>query len=212
MASIITRDDLKTYLGISGTREDSKLDLLINGVESAVKRYTGREFASQSYTGELYDGTGTPYLYLRQRPVTAVSDLRVAQSAFGGAGHADAFESDTQWTKDEDFILHRDDESEHNRGLLIVVRSKWPTTPQGIWPEGVSNIQVDYTAGYASIPEDLKLAIYQLAARMRASAKKGAMLSGEKFGSYSYTVLKTDKSAEVVDARSILNDYAQVAI
>jgi len=68
---LITLAQLKEWLGISGTGEDSLLNRI--GAEACrrVETYCGRTFASATYN-EWLDGTGTRSLLLRNYPVTEV--------------------------------------------------------------------------------------------------------------------------------------------
>lgn len=72
--ALTTTVTVKALLGISAASvaEDAWLDALRDHAEVIVKEYTARDFERQNYT-EYYDGTGTRYLTLRQRPVTPVT-------------------------------------------------------------------------------------------------------------------------------------------
>jgi hypothetical protein len=52
--------------------ESRLIDELAKAVSSAVKKYCGRDFVATDYD-ELYSGTGTRYLYLRNYPTLSVS-------------------------------------------------------------------------------------------------------------------------------------------
>jgi hypothetical protein len=197
----VTRSELKTHLGISDSSEDTRLDEIIADVSAMIRSYTGRWLTQKTYTDQLYSGRGFASLFLREYPVTAVSDVRVSSSCYGGAGNDDAFPDDSEWTQNSDFILSSVDASEDNSGELVAIRQ--------CWPQGHSNIRVgSYTAGYASVPGDLKLACFQLCARVRAAAEKGVPLQSEHLGDYSYQIMTS--STELVHARKILNSYRRV--
>ena len=70
---MVTLTELKTFLGITTSDEDARLQQILDGVENAVKRYCGREFAQASYTERVYfySGVGT----VRETPVSAVSSI-----------------------------------------------------------------------------------------------------------------------------------------
>ena len=201
--SLITLSDLKTFLGVSGTSEDAKLEIIRQGVEAAVERFCQRRFAQQQYT-ELYDGTGTERLYLDHRPVVSVAEVRVASGLYGGVGHDDAFPDSGVWTQNEDFILPRTDESEQNMGLLVAVNA--------VWPLGVANVKVTATCGYSTIPQDVQLACYLMAATVRQAAEKGTPVASERIGDYSYQLLATGTTDELVRARRLLTPYREVRI
>jgi hypothetical protein len=60
-----------------------------------------------------------------------------------------------------------------------------------IWPAGINNFRIQYTAGYASVPEDVQEATAELVATMFAERGRDAYLLSEHLvGSASYTVEK----------------------
>ena len=58
---------------------------------------------------------------------------------------------------------------------------------QTVWPRGRRNIRVVYTAGYATVPEDVQLAAAELAKEVYGKAQRDPTLLSETIGSYSYT-------------------------
>ena len=204
--TLTTLAEFKTHLGIasSDTSQDTRLTQFLVGVEEAVKNFCREGLKSETVT-EYYDGSGRELLVLRRRPLTAVSSVRV--DAFGRAGlGADAFPEESAWEIGEDFFPKRVDQSEGNGSILIAV--------DRAWPEGRGNIKVVYTAGYASIPEDLKLGIHTLAAFVKSSAAAGLMKGSETIGRYSYSLLtganEHSSGIDVITARSLIATYAEV--
>ena len=198
--------DLKEFLGIADTTtsEDDKLEMILSGVDAAVKRYCNRDLESRTYSSELYSGHGHDILYLKQRPLTAVSSLKVAVGGYGGVGNSDAFTADTAWTQNTDYILGSTDEDEHNMAEIIAIRTNFPA--------GKRNVQVTYTAGYTTVPADIKLAVLQLCAAIRSTAKQGHTLQSERLGDYSYQILSTQNTPDLIDARRKLNHYRNPCI
>lgn len=184
--------------------EDTFLDQLIKEVDAGVKSYLGRNVEQQTITNEYHDGHGRQVLFLREWPVTAVSDVRVDAAGYAGQGTNSPFDSDSALTQGEDFFMRRTDESEHNVGELIRIGRGWQ--------EGIGNIRVAYTGGYSTVPLDLELAVHNLIARLRETADKGHMLASERLGSYSYKILQTDKRPEIGEVKSILGHYKRVVI
>ncbi len=74
MADLITTARAKYNLDNRTTTaaEDTTLAALVTACSKAIKRYCGREFDSQQFD-ELYAGTGTPRLLLRQFPIVSVA-------------------------------------------------------------------------------------------------------------------------------------------
>jgi len=93
----ISRDLLKTYLGLTDAAEDSRLEAIIGYVSKGIARLTGREFGSTSYSKERHNGNGLTKLRLNHYPVTTVDRLSTEvrdcldvtnASATSGAKHA----------------------------------------------------------------------------------------------------------------------------
>src|SRR6516164_2113971 len=60
------------------------------------------------------------------------------------------------------------------------------------WPTGISNFRIQYTAGYATIPEDVQEATAELVATFFAQKGQNLQLHSETLaGSYSYAVSET---------------------
>jgi hypothetical protein len=70
---IVTLDDVKTFLNISDTSQDTYLEQLRSGAEKFVKRYCGREFEAGTYTKQIFFESGIGWL--PDTPVTAVSSV-----------------------------------------------------------------------------------------------------------------------------------------
>jgi len=64
-------------------KDNYLIERLIDRASDLIERYCGRKLKSRSYTKEVYDGTGTERLILREYPVTQVSRVAI--------GRADAF-------------------------------------------------------------------------------------------------------------------------
>lgn len=212
--ALTTVADLKTYLGVTGATYDTLLGAILDGVEEAVGRFCRpavRESANNPLTSysdtEYYSGDGFEDLYLRRFPVTAITSVKVDRGGYFGYG-ADAFGSDSEWTIGSEFTPTFDVADLKNIGLLkSLVRGGGPF-PRA-WPNGIGNIQVVYTAGFATTPDDLAMAIWQLAQRTWAAQKTklGELPVSETHSRYSYTLLTSGKGAEVAEIRETLMRY-----
>lgn len=198
---LITRENLKTYLGITSASEDDFLDLVVAGVDQLFESLSNRRLESETYTDQVVDGTGTPRLYLPNHPVTAVSEVRVSDAPIAGVNNSSEFDSTTIWTLHDEFEIDSLAEDEDNRGLLLAV--------YGNWPRGIKNIQVTYTAGYTTIPADIKLAAYQIAARIRNGRTRGGEIRSERMGDESYELFD-ETSRSIAD--KVLGRYRRVVI
>ncbi len=72
--ALVTLAEAKTYLGISGSDDDSLLNSLINNSSTAIESYCDRNFIAQNYS-EFYNGLGQRKLRLRNFPVTSIQRL-----------------------------------------------------------------------------------------------------------------------------------------
>ncbi len=224
MPILTTLAKLKTHLSIpqSDNTENALLNQILAEIDKAVLRFCKRGFSSEETT-EYYDGSGRELLLLKRRPVTAIKGVWVDQSGYYGHGSG-AFADSTEWVIGTDFAPLSLAESEENAGMLVAIGgSSFPSfSPTSdscgvrIWPEGRGNIKVTYTAGYSHVPDDLALAVHQLAAVVRKSAQQGTggVIGHETFGEYSYSLLTGDTASgiEMVAARGILAGYRDVAL
>ncbi len=183
--------DLKLYLGLSESGEsdpvnDSLLDRLIDYASERIESHCGRAFASEAIT-EYQDGSGTDSLVLRRRPVTALT-----------AVYEDAdreFATETEIPAAE-LALYPE--------AGIVVR------PGSVFPRGTRNVKAVYTAGYATVPDDLAVACVKLAASWYAHARAGADgVARETLGDYTAVYAALPLPADV---EAITTHYREPAV
>lgn len=72
--ALVTLAEAKTYLGITGSDDDTLLNSLINNSSAAIESYCDRNFIAQNYS-EFYNGMGQRKLRLRNFPVTSIQRL-----------------------------------------------------------------------------------------------------------------------------------------
>lgn len=137
---LCTRDDVKLHLGLTGTTYDAAITKLVTAASKAVERFCRRRFSVASYT-EYHDGGGKDRLVLAHRPVVSVTNVW------------DDLErdfSDDALLEPEEYV------TDLNAGMLLL--------KQGRFFAGVRNVKVVYTAGCATMPEDIAHAAVLLAA------------------------------------------------
>lgn len=204
--TLTTLAALKVYLGIASdvTTEDDRLNALLSATEQSIEKWLGRKMLSTART-EYFSGSGRSLLILGQRPVTAVSTVRVDQNGYGGHG-SDAFAADTEWELGVDFFPRSLAADESNPGMLEAIG--------GVWPEGQQNIKVTYTAGYSTIPDDFQNALHVICGEAYAMIAKGGKVTSETLGQYSYSLLVGSALAgddsQLATARLKLAAYRQV--
>jgi len=186
---------VKTIAGITGLAQDDLIEALLPAADRAIKTFLGWEVERAEYT-EFYSGTGTQALVLRQIPVVAILNLWLDSNGRWGDG-VDPFDSTALLVQGVDYALNRNNDSTHSESG-IVVRSAfiWPNVKNagvvgslaGETRNAPGNIKVQYTAGYleADVPPNYKLAVAMYVSRLRSVAGRGAMVSEETLGRWSY--------------------------
>lgn len=215
--SITTVADFKLHINmpLSNTSEDGRIQQILDGAESAIWNWLGRERApgyspfDQVQTTEYYDGKQRQMLVLRRRPVVSVQGVWVDSTGYYGQNPTGFSDPQTAWAIGTQCALMRTDESESNPGILVAFAGVVPSW-QGqavripAWPSGMGNIKVTYTAGYSTFPPDLISAICNVAAAVRKAAPRGAALESETLGRYTYSLMKSGgKSGGTVDVDEI---------
>ena len=147
---ILTAAEVKAYLGISGTDKDTIIGTFISDVSLWLEGYTGRKIAgSQTVTNEIGNGDGTEFFYPKYPPVSAVTTLQ------------DRSDPNGTWASivsDTDYIL------------IDPIAGDYVELYNTTFPEGRSNIRITYTAGYSTIPNEVKQVAYEMVAtRFRES-------------------------------------------
>lgn len=136
---LVTRTEYKNYLGITSTNKDQEIDFLIPKVSSLVKTYCRRSFI------DYYDESNTEYFeggfdrfLLKETPVVTVQEVALS---------TDYGQTYTKLTKYTDWINSGDS--------IRCIGAK-------TFPEYIRGYRVTYTAGYETLPDDLKLAVLDL--------------------------------------------------
>ncbi len=88
--NLTTRAKVKAILGISTSTDNNLIDMQINQVSRQVAQICDRTFEEATYR-EWYDGTGSPFLRLRQYPITrlygvATNTVAVGTLKYTGSG------------------------------------------------------------------------------------------------------------------------------
>lgn len=141
------------------TEHDAMLEVIVNAVSEEIEGDCGRHFETAART-ETYSGRGDYRLRLKNRPVTAVTSVKVGT------------------------VTVTDYTTESESGILV----RKDGDKIGTWPLGVRNIEVTYTAGYVlpkaasgrTLPWAVELAALLLAAAEYTLRDK-AGLRGETF-------------------------------
>jgi hypothetical protein len=133
--ALCTVDEVKAYAGIDTAKTETKelIQALINRMQDAFESYCDRKFDSQEHT-EYQDGYGGQMLFTDQYPITSVSGI---------------WESTSRTWSDVDAVDSNDYFISSHRTIL---------RKSGFYLNYPKSIKVIYTAGYSTIPDDLKQA------------------------------------------------------
>lgn len=138
---LVTKAEYKAYAGITSINSDTIIDTLIPKVSALVKticRRTFVDYVNDSKT-EVFNG-GCPFLSLDEAPLIAISSFEYS-SDYGAT-----YTTLTEYT---DYVYD---------SFEKVVRPVLTTE----FARLINGYKVTYTAGYESIPEELKLAVMDL--------------------------------------------------
>jgi len=171
--------------GSYSTTYDALLEDLINEVSTYLEDKCNRIFRSQTYT-EYFSGNGTPFLGLRQGPLTSITSVNFVEYSDAGDG-----------SRDE--TLTEIEEYQRLEGGLIGeghLGLGWIERRDGcVWTEGYRNYKVVYIAGFTTIPPSLeRWATYRVASEFVARESPGLLTKTVADGQLAF--LAPDRMAE----------------
>lgn len=181
--SLITKAEYKTYAGISSPNHDAEIDLLIPKVSALVKTYCRRTFVDYVDEAKTETFAGGPILYLKEYPIIAIQGVETSSD------YGKTYTSLVEYT---DWALNLEDE-----GI-------YPLTSD-TFSQKVNGYKVTYTAGYETLPEELKLAIMDLISYYRQN--DGAVHSPKAPGTNSVQIEYISTTTLPAHIRRILDLY-----
>lgn len=192
----------KSFAEITGSSKDTLISMLIIGVSGEVERWCKRKFKRQTYTNEVYDGTGTANLYLKNTPIVAGQTLTLQRRT--------SVLNEDEW-EDVDTELYYID---HEAGRIVM-----PTE----FAEGKQNYRVTYTAGYylpsnaayqdgtdddQDLPSDLEMAVLLLV-NFFFNRRKSQGVASQRVRDVSVTYMKQIESDPEVKA--VLSQHRRIS-
>jgi len=148
MANLVTLQEYKEQQGLSSTKEDVRIDSLITSVSQLVKTYCGSSIIDHYAIDkvELFTPNRNTYtLQLSESPVVSITSVEERPS----------YDSTYRTLSTTAFEYFFDPTTE------MVYRTNGGQNFSN-WAMGPGSVKVTYKAGFASTPEDLKLAIFDL--------------------------------------------------
>lgn len=100
---------------------------------------------------------------------------------------------------------------DYDTGRLSIDPSWWAQWPmdRGVMPSAVKSVLVEYTAGYATVPDDIEQACIEVAAMMYRDRRRDSGLASESLGDYSYT--RSNRAEMDTTMASLLADWREIA-
>jgi hypothetical protein len=132
--------------------------------------------------------------------VTAITSVYVDNTGRFGENPDGAFAAATLLVEGRDYVLQVDGCLPNSStpcsysGILLRIGSTWPigTAYDGRVTSATApihgNIKIAYTAGFATVPRDVRNACLMLATANHRNADKGGAVSSESLGGYSYSL------------------------
>lgn len=118
----------------TGVGDQARVETLINAASASANLYTGRLLAARSHT-ETLDGTGRTTILLPEYPVNSITSLYVdGDRSFGAT------------TEVTDYQYYDEGEIYYSGGF----------------PDIRKCVRITWNAGYATVPEDLQIAIAEI--------------------------------------------------
>lgn len=194
MDILLTLNECLTYIPALADAPSATVQVYIDAASRSVEKYCNRVFLSDTVS-ERYVINQSQRIYLRRTPVTNVSRVAIYQQSdpikADSCGYVSSYNSsetnltETKVDIDLEYIL------EPGTGVMTFVNPYINRYKSLIRQDNPYSLQyfykVDYTAGFDSCPEPVKLAISQLVNSMYAAAKYDNALQSERIGDYSYT-------------------------
>lgn len=139
--NLITTAEYKAYIGINSTTQDGEINTTIPKVSQLIKSICRRTFVDHIDEAKVEMFTGGSALILAETPVVQIQGVEYS-STYGNTW-VDLVEY-TDWVLDIE-----------NQQIL-------PLSTTGEFKRAINGYRVTYTAGFETIPEDLKLAALDL--------------------------------------------------
>lgn len=140
---LITVPQYKAFKGISGSTEDTKLNIIVPAISSLIKNYCGKTFIDYFATDKVeFYSLKWPQnvVFLGETPVISVTYVKEVEEGVSTTLLSSQYTVDT--------------------GLSAIYRIEDYIRTD--YPEGINSVEVAYKAGYATTPLDLKLAVFDL--------------------------------------------------
>ena len=189
-----TETELESYTGTSVATD--RATILLDTATAAIQAYTNQTL-SQATTTAILPGTFAEKLVLPERPVTAISLVKIGDTTIT---------ADTDYVWDGAHTLYRGTKVD---GVLSVNGPDYLINGWGDWGGPGAQVSVTYTHGFATIPGVVKGVCLALAARTLGSPDG---VNSESVGSYSVSYSRTGGAVSLLDEERALLDRYRVRV
>lgn len=148
MTDLVTLIDYKAAEGVTTPKNDAQLNFIIPSVSQLVKTYCANSFVDYYSTNKVDSinvNWGTHIVQLTESPVNSIVSVEERET------YDSAYVTLT--TTSYEYYLDSATDS--------LIRTTGGTTYKN-WARGPGAVRVTYRAGYASLPADLRLAVFDL--------------------------------------------------
>ena len=158
--NLVTLSEYKAYVGITSTTQDGVLNSLIPAVSNLVKQICRRTFVDYVNDNKVQVFKGGTVLNVAETPLLSVSSVEYS---------LDYGNTYTELTEFTDYAVDQETSQivpirsinyypDYYGGLNTSMRYN----PDPEFPKRVNGYRVTYTAGYETLPYDLKMAVMDL--------------------------------------------------
>lgn len=202
--ALITATEYKNFVGISTSTWDDQIDTAVNGADALIKRITDRNLEQATVT-EIVSTTGTNLLKLHETPIDSITSVELLTPGTEEAAaelQGDAFAVD----RENGYLVRVAGGHMHFYTRSDRVDLNPLNDDDHVWPDRPLGVRVVYVGGYETIPEDIKLAAFQLVDALLIQRRSGMLISPSQSGggvSRSYRTMAETQN----EVRALLREY-----
>lgn len=198
--AIITLTQYKTWAGISGTSDDSRLQEILDAAHAELRRYCGRSLTNGFETAtrtEDYDVDASE-LQVKEWPVTSLTSVTpiLSDNTLGSALESTEYHIDLT----TGVISYN---NAQNGRVFYDSFNDTETIAGWGWRPNFGRVRVVYVNEAAAA--DIRMALYRMVDTMYASVQRGNNVQSESLGQYSVTYVSAADALQSVT--SMLNKY-----
>lgn len=226
MASSVTLDFFKNFLGVSTSTDDLRLQACLDGGSQSANQYCKRRFMQQ--TDAVYlNGNNTQRIFVQNGPLLSATVWLDYSGRYGDNPNGSF--ANPPLILGTDYSIPYDgqlgDDCDDSQDTTPVCKASMIQRIGAVWPgrwvrtmgltgaliPGAGNIKITYTAGWTqdTLPMTVRLAICQIANVILRSAPFGGFLQSESWQGYSYSLglLAINSYPELGTSRANLNTF-----